>query len=202
MTEEPEPADRVVEIYRRHAAAFDRSRTRSLFERPWLDRFLGRLPGGAVLDLGCGGGEPIARYLIERGCRVTGVDASPPLIDLCRARFPDHEWIVGDMRGLKLGRRFDGVLAWNSFFHLTWDDQRAMFGVFAAHAGPGAPLMFTTGPRLGTAIGAFEGEPLHHASLDADEYRELLAAHGFGVVEHALDDEPSGGGTVWLARRS
>ncbi|WP_240911024.1 class I SAM-dependent DNA methyltransferase [Paludisphaera soli] len=202
MTEDLDPADRVVSIYRRHAAAFDRDRGRGLVERPWLDRFLDRLPGAAVLDLGCGGGEPIARYLIERGCRVTGVDASLPLVDLGRTRFPEHEWIVQDMRGLDLGRRFDGVLAWNSFFHLSWDDQRAMFEVFAAHAGPGAPLLFTTGPAHGTAIGSFEGEPLHHASLDPDEYRELLASHGFEVVEHAIEDQECGGATVWLARRS
>ncbi len=201
MTEDREPADRVIGIYRRHAAAFDRDRGRSLFERPWLDRFLDGLPGESVLDLGCGGGEPIARYLVERGCRVTGVDASPPLIELCQERFPEHEWIVGDMRGLHLGRRFGGVLAWNSVFHLARDDQRAMFEVFAAHAGPGAALMFTSGPSCGTALASFEGEPLHHASLDGAEYRALLASHGFEVVEHAEGDEASGGATVWLARR-
>lgn len=37
-----------------------------------------------------------------------------------------------------------------------------MFPVFAAHAAPGAVLMFTSGPTAGEAIGEWEGEPLYH----------------------------------------
>lgn len=87
--------DFVVDLYERHALAYDRDRSRSLQERAWLDRFLRRVPpGGTILDVGCGTGEPIARYLIERGFRVVGVDASPRMIELCRSRFPDAEWLV------------------------------------------------------------------------------------------------------------
>ena len=39
-----------------------------------------------------------------------------------RARFPDAEWLVGDMRALALHRRFNGALAWDSFFHLHMND--------------------------------------------------------------------------------
>jgi hypothetical protein len=106
------------------------------------------------------------------------------------------------MRRLALGRRFDGLLAWNSFFHLTREDQRAMFPVFAAHASPGAALMFTSGPSDGEAIGSFEGEPLYHASLAPEEYRALLAGHGFAVVAHVAEDAGCGGLTIWLARKS
>ena len=196
-------ADRIIGLYERHAHAFDAGRGQSLIERPWLDRFLALVPrGGSVLDLGCGAGEPIARHLIAAGRAVTGVDASPAMIALCQSRFPDARWIVADMRGLSLGRRFDGILAWDSFFHLRADDQRKMFAVFRDHAAPGAALLFTSGPRAGVAMGTFEGEPLHHASLDPDEYRALLAAHGFAVVAHVAEDSACGGHTVWLARAS
>ena len=195
-------AGAIVGLYRRHAGAFDRLRARSLIERAWLDRFLDLAEAEAnLLDIGCGSGEPIARYLIERGHAVTGVDSSAELIALCRARFPTREWIVADMRDLALGRRFGGVLAWNSFFHLTAEAQRAMFAAFADHTAPGAPLMFTSGTAAGEAIGEFEGEPLFHASLDTADYAALLDTHGFDVVEHRIDDAACGGATVWLARR-
>lgn len=196
------PADEIIGLYERHAQAWDAARGRSLAEKPWLDRFTALLPpGAAVLDMGCGAGEPIAAHLLAQGFRVCGVDASPTLIGLCRARFPDAEWHVADMRALRLGRRFDGVIAWDSFFHLAYDDQRRMLGVFAEHAAPGAALLFTSGPAHGEAVGAFQGEPLYHASLDADEYRSLLAAHGFEVVMHVVEDPDCGGHTIWLARR-
>lgn len=198
-------AARIRGLYQDHARAFDAQRLRHLFERPWLDRFLALLPprGARVLDLGCGMAEPIAAHLIEAGHRVTGVDAAPALLALARARFPDGEWVEADMRGLDLGgRRFDGVLAWDSLFHLACGDQRAMFSVFDRLAAEGAALMFTSGPAEGVAMGVFEGEPLFHASLGPEEYRALLAAAGFAVVAHRADDPECGARTVWLAHRS
>ncbi|BCJ90631.1 methyltransferase [Terrihabitans soli] len=199
MTEE---AARISGLYERYADAYDRLRGRSLFERAWLGRFIALLPEPrTVLDLGCGMGEPMAHYLIGQGCKMTGLDSSAAMIERCRARFPEHLWHVGDMRNFEQPEAFSGVLAWDSFFHLTGDDQRKMFSVFKAQAAPGAALMFTSGPSAGEAIGEFEGEPLYHASLDPAEYQELLAANGFEVLSYAAHDPECGGHTVWLARR-
>ena len=190
-------------LYERHALAWDAARSRSLVERAWLDRFRSAMASGVdVLDLGCGAGEPVAGTLIRSGYRVTGVDASPSLVALAVQRFPQSTWIVHDMRSLALDARFNGIIAWDSFFHLTRDDQRAMFPIFRAHAAPGAALLFTSGPSDGEAIGTFEGEPLYHASLAADAYRTLLAENGFEVLQYVPEDETCGGHTVWLAKLS
>jgi hypothetical protein len=93
-------------------------------------------------------------------------------------------------------------LAWDSFFHLTPDDQRRMFPIFAAHAAPGAALMFTSGPSQGEAIGSYRGDPLYHASLDPAEYTSLLNANGFSVVDRAVEDPACGGHTIWLAQHA
>jgi SAM-dependent methyltransferase len=123
-------------------------------DRPWIDLFAGLLPaGGAVLDLGCGGGDPVATSLLACGPNVTGVETSPTLISLCRERMPAGRWVVADMRTLGLDARFDGLLAWDSFFHLKPDDQAAIFPVFTAHASRGAVLMFNAGPARSEAIG-------------------------------------------------
>ncbi|MFO0891089.1 MAG: class I SAM-dependent methyltransferase [Isosphaeraceae bacterium] len=195
------PADEIFGLYQRHAKEWDQGRGRDLFEKPWLDRFLSLLPPNAsVLDIGCGGAEPIARYFIEAGHRVTGIDSSPALIDICRERFPELAWFVSDMRSLALGRRFDGLLAWDSFFHLCPEDQREMFEIFRRHAATRAALMFTSGPAHGEAIGSFMGEPLYHGSLSEAEYRLLLDRDGFDLVSHVVDDPTCGHHTVWLAR--
>lgn len=196
-------AERIAGLYERHAAAFDRLRGRGLVERPWLERFTAPLAAGApILDLGCGSGEPMAASLLDRGFRVTGIDTSGTLIGLARARRPQATWHVADMRRFTAGQTFAGILAWNSFFHLDHHDQRAMFPRFAAMAGEGAMLMFTSGTSHGIAIGSFEGEPLHHASLDGAEYRALLARNGFALVDHVAEDPDCGGATVWLARKA
>lgn len=193
-------SDRIIGLYEDNAAAWDRMRGRDLHEALWLDRFLGHVPaGGSILDIGCGMGEPIARYFIERGYQVTGVDSSPSLVAMARKRFPGQEWHVADMRMLDLGRRFDGLIAWHSLFHLSPDDQRPLFARFAAHARPGTPLIFTSGPEHGEEIGEWLGEPLYHGSLGPDEYEALLAAAGFEGVTHGARDPDCGAATVWLA---
>jgi len=132
---------------------------------------------------------------------VTGLDTSAPLLGLARAQLPEATWIEGDMRDMALGRRFDGLIAWDSLFHLAQDDQRAMFARFGAHAAPGAALMFTSGPEQGHAIGDLHGEPLLHASLGGREYRSLLRSAGFSVIDHVVEDATCGGRTIWLARQ-
>jgi len=194
-------ADTITLLYERHATAYDQQRGRSLMEAGWLDRFLSLLPAGpSILDIGCGMGEPIARHLIERDCAVTGIDSSERLIGLCRERFPQQDWQVADMCSLALGRRFDGLIAWDSFFHLRPDDQRQMFRLFREHASEGTALLFTSGPGHGEVIGSFEDEPLYHASLDPAEYRSLLQENGFSVIEHVVEDPDCGGHTIWLAQ--
>jgi SAM-dependent methyltransferase len=194
-------ADSIIGIYERHAGAWSRDRGEHLYEKAWLDPFLALLPDDpTVLDIGCGTGVPVARYLMEHRCRVTGVDASSAMITRCADRFPECRWHLADMRTLALGRKFEGILAWDSFFHLTQGDQRRMFPIFRRHAAAGAALMFTSGPSAGEAIGSFEGEPLFHASLDTDEYRRLLHDNGFDVVDHVVGDPSCGDHTIWLVR--
>ncbi|WP_206539982.1 class I SAM-dependent methyltransferase [Ruegeria sp. ANG-R] len=188
-------------MYRRHADAWVARRSKRLFERNWLDRFLALMPDAPlVLDLGCGAGQPVARYLLGKGCALTGVDTSPRMLERAQADMPQARWVNADMRGLELDARFHGILAWNSFFHLTPDDQRKMFQVFKRYAAAGAALMFTSGPSYGEVLGELEGEVLYHASLDASEYEDLLDKHGFELVDHRIEDPDCGGHTVWLAR--
>ncbi|MCU0985070.1 MAG: class I SAM-dependent methyltransferase [Acetobacteraceae bacterium] len=197
-------AARIVGLYRRHGTTWEALRRRSpVMEAAWLARFRAALPrrvrGPRVLDLGCGGGWPVAAMLAAAGCRVTGLDTAPALLALARARLPRHRWLRRDMRGALPRHRFDGILAWDSAFHLAQAEQRRLIRRLAAVAAPGAAVMLTSGPRHGEAIGRLGGEPLFHASLSPGAYRRLLAAAGFRVLAHAAEDPLCGGRTVWLA---
>ena len=198
----PPDSNRIIDLYERNAHHYVADRRRVEWdESAWLDRFIALLPQhAAILDIGCGSGEPIARYLIDLNYPLDGVDTSPTLIAVCRERFPKHRWHVADMRNLTLGKTFGGILAWDSLFHLSHDDQRRMFAIFKRHAASSAALMFTSGTSHGVAIGSYHGEPLYHASLAPEEYRALLAANGFRVEAHVSEDPNCGRHTIWLAQ--
>lgn len=194
-------AARTQGVYERQAARFDADRPKGLHERPWLDRFLSLVvPGGRVLDLGCGAGDPIAGYMRSRGFGVVGVDASSAMLEIAREREPAADWRHGDMRTLDLGERFDGVIAWNSFFHLMPDEQREVLVRIAHHMNPGAALMVTVGPEAGEVKGHVGGEPVYHSSLAPEEYRSILAGEAIEIVDFVMEDPTCDEQTVLLAR--
>jgi ubiquinone/menaquinone biosynthesis C-methylase UbiE len=188
-------------VYERNAQAFDRHRGRTLIERAWLDRFLALVPPReTILDLGCGTGEPIARYLIETGHAVLGADFAAPMLEIARQRLPEAAWVHADMRQLDLGRRFGGIVAWDSFFHLTRDEQRAVIPKLARHLLPQGALLLTVGPGDGEVTGTVEGESVYHASLSLEEYEKVLRGGGLAIVDFVAEDPGCGFHSVLLAK--
>lgn len=189
-------------VYERNAERYDRDRSRTLFEQGWLDRFLALVPrGGPVLDLGCGTGDPIAAYISGMGYRVTGLDRSEAMLTRARTRYPEGDWRSGDMRRFDLPDRFDGILGWNSFFHLTGAEQRATLPRIARHLTPGGALMLTVGPEEGEVAGRVGEDPVYHASLSPAEYAAMLTGLGLSVVAFVPEDPDCNGHSVLLARR-
>ena len=199
---EASPED-VRDTYQRQARAYDARRSRALFEARWLARFTACLPaGGRVLDLGCGAGEPIARWFIAEGFAVTGVDVAPAMLALARARWPRGDWREADMRALALGETFDGIVAWDSFFHLAPDAQRACIARIARHLGPGGSALLTVGPDAGEAQGRVGDEPVYHASLSPAGYATCLEANGLRLTGFLAEAPETDRHSVLMARKT
>jgi SAM-dependent methyltransferase len=195
-------ARRTQAVYERNAERFDAERPKSLHERIWLDRFTqGMEPGASVLDLGCGAGRPIAAHFMAQGFRVTGLDASRAMLALARSRLSEGDWRLGDMRKLDLEESFDGIIGWNSFFHLTKAEQRCVLPRLARHLRPGGALMLTVGPRESEASGHVGDDPVYHASLAPEEYHSILADHGLAVTRFVLEDPECDCQSVLLAHK-
>lgn len=194
---------KVYEAYDKIIDWFDNARTKTLMESEYLNLIIKNIPTNSdILDLGCGTGEPIARFFIESGYKVTGVDGSSKMIELCKKRFPDLQWIVSDMRDIRLQKKFDAILAWHSFFHLDQDSQRKMFKIFESHIKPNGILAFTTGDEEGEVWSDNGGQSLYHASLSIKEYEFLLKDSSFKVLIHKVRDPQCGEATVWVAQCS
>lgn len=193
---------RVYEVYDEIINWFDDARAKSLMELEYLNLIVNTIPPkSSILDLGCGTGEPIAQFFIEKGFKLTGVDGSQKMIELCKKRFPDESWIVSDIRDINLQQQFDAVLAWHSFFHLDPDSQRNMFKIFESHIKSGGVLAFTSGEEEGEVWSDNGGQQLYHASLSTKEYESLLKNSSFKVLVHKVRDPECGEATVWVAKK-
>lgn len=191
------------DVYEQKVTQFDRDRNKTLFERHWLEKFEALLPEDAssILDTGCGTGVPIAQYFIEKGYDLTGVDYAQSMVTLAEKRFPEQSWYVADMRELNLEEKYDGLIGWHSFFHLTPAEQRAVLPVFSGHLTAGGVMMLTVGSEKGECHGYVDGETVYHASLSADEYEKILDELGFEITDFVFEDPECGFANIILAKK-
>ena len=112
---------------------------------------LGRLPadlhGARILDAGCGAGQMTAE-LAARGADVTAVDISPALVDIARARLPEHHhprvtFASGDMTADH--GRFDYVLAMDSLIYYGTQDITQALDRLGARTSEA--VVFTVAPK-------------------------------------------------------
>ncbi|HZR81421.1 MAG TPA: class I SAM-dependent methyltransferase [Candidatus Binatia bacterium] len=68
-------------------------------EQPVVRAMIDRVPAGAALDAACGTGRHTA-YLVERGHRAIGVDATPEMLARARERVPGAEFREGTLERL------------------------------------------------------------------------------------------------------
>lgn len=79
--------------------------------------FLTKIPrGGKILDVGCGAGRDLKRF-VEEGFDAVGVDPSEKLAVMAR-EFSGCEVLVSNVREISFDQEFDGVWACASLIHL------------------------------------------------------------------------------------
>jgi SAM-dependent methyltransferase len=96
---------------------------------------------GHVLELGSGGGNNASH--MKQHMRLTLADVSPDMLRVSKALNPECEHFEGDMRGLRLGRRFDAVFVHDAVMYLTSpDDLRLAIETAFVHTKPGGSALF------------------------------------------------------------
>lgn len=179
---------------------FDNDRCKILREKIYLNFFIeGLSPREHILDVGCGMGEPIAQYFIERDFKITGIDASHQMLALAKQRFPDMEWLYGDMREIKLTGQYDAVIAYDSFFHLPITDQIRMLEQFSHWLKKKGKLLISTGAQEGEVINSnMHGYPFSYFSMSPENYINCLETNHFKIL---LNQEDQPHHRIWIAQK-
>jgi cyclopropane fatty-acyl-phospholipid synthase-like methyltransferase len=166
----------------------------------YVDRVLDTLvPGARVLDLGCGTGNPYARYIIDRGFRVVGVDQSEKMLAIARRVIPEAELIHADMIDVELTKKFDAAIVWDSAFHVPREHHAAIYRKVAAALEPGGRMLLSVGGEGAESLDStFAGltSEMYGATFFYDGYepwlaRELVESAGFEIELWEVDDPSS-----------
>jgi SAM-dependent methyltransferase len=98
-------------------------------------------PPATVLELGSGGGNLAFHY--KRFAQATLVDLSPQMLALSQELNPECEHVLGDMRGVRLGRSFDAVIVHDAVQYCTSEeDLRQTVQTAFVHCRPGGVALF------------------------------------------------------------
>jgi 2-polyprenyl-3-methyl-5-hydroxy-6-metoxy-1,4-benzoquinol methylase len=161
-------------------------------------------PAAAVLDLGCGAGVPVTRWLANRGYAVTGVDVSARQLDLARTHVPEATFIKADMTEVNFAPdSLDAVVAFQSIIHVPRTEHPALLGRIHRWLRPeGAFLATMTLTDYEGRDDDWEGwgAPMVWSHYDGDTNLAMLREAGFGI--HYAEPR-TGGGTgdeseTWL----
>lgn len=116
----PEQKSKIVkEGYTKIAGKYHKQR--SLYPNKYLLlKFMKHLPKNSrVLDLGCGAGVPISKFLIDNGHKVTGIDFAQGMLRLARKNVPKARFLRMDITKLKFNQNsFDCAVSFYAIIHV------------------------------------------------------------------------------------
>jgi SAM-dependent methyltransferase len=118
----------------------------------------------SLLELGVGGGHNLSHLAPEFDA--TAVDISEAMLAHCRRLNPDVTLHQGDMKNVRLGRKFCAVLIHDAIsYMLTEEDLAATFETAAAHLEKGG--IFITSPDH--FLETFSSPDIEHATHQQDQ---------------------------------
>ncbi len=169
-----------------------------------VDAFASFLPPHAhIVDMGCGSGHK-AKYLVERGFRVTGIDFSEELLAIAAREVPQAAFILSDMRDLSaVQERVDGVLSQASLLHIAKKDAPVVIAHWVEKLKPGGSLYVAV-------KGIQEGRPEEQSITENDygyPYERFFSFYSLQEIKKYLTDlglrigyehESAQGGSTWI----
>jgi ubiquinone/menaquinone biosynthesis C-methylase UbiE len=132
----------IADGYRAWADAYDQPGNQLIdLEQPVVWEILGGLPRGIALDAACGTGRH-AEHLAALGHTVIGVDASPEMLSVARAKVPGADFREGDLHQLPVpGQHADVVVCALALTHVP--DLATVTAEFVRVLRPGGHLVIS-----------------------------------------------------------
>jgi len=174
--------DKFARTYEENRGPFDMSEV--------LSSFYSRLniKRGRLLDLGCGAGEPFAKFFIEHAWTVTGVDFSGQMLILAARYVPEMKTICADMREVDFApHSFEAITAIYSLFHIPSRDHAALLAKCYRWLRPQGEMLFTYATKEYTGSDEFDGcreflgQQLYYSHKTPDALRAELGNTGFQI---------------------
>lgn len=141
------------------------------------------IPKGHILDIGCGSGLPLTRYLSERGFRLTAIDAAEEMIAIAKSSsIKGADFIVSDFLDFSTDDKFDGILAWDSLWHLPKNEQNSLYTKIGGMLRANGYFLFTHGNADGEHTDTMMGEQFYYSAIPEQDIYKQLTQNDFEII--------------------
>jgi 2-polyprenyl-3-methyl-5-hydroxy-6-metoxy-1,4-benzoquinol methylase len=149
---------------------------------------------GKLLDLGCGGGEPVTAYFARKGFHVTGVDISERMIEIAREQLPQGDFIQSDMTECEFDEAsFDLIVSTFAIVHIPQSEQEQLFkNIWKWLKFSGIAYLTLGANNAQGDIHEWKGVTMYWSHFGPEEYRSMLRNIGFELLWEELEDLPNG----------
>ena len=153
-----------------------------------LERFASLISNDAhVLDVGCGGGIPTAKFLVNKGFTVTGIDLSETMLNLARKNVPTAEFVKMDMNKLEFNENtFDAIISVYTLFHVPKENHFEIFKKFFKVLKPEGILLINTGISESEGMSNFFGVPMFWSNFKHKTTLDLIKKAGLSIISEAM----------------
>jgi ubiquinone/menaquinone biosynthesis C-methylase UbiE len=114
--------------YSKIAKAYHKQRGR-YESKVLLAKFSKLLPtGSTVIDLGCGAGVPVAKFLVNKKYDITGIDFAEGMVRLAKKNVPKAKFIRMDITKMKFKpNSFDGAVSFYTLIHIPREKHAGIY---------------------------------------------------------------------------
>jgi|SRR6218665_791893 len=178
--------------YNKIADTWAAARSNAIVNQPIID-FAGKIKAkGNILDIGCGTGLPVAKYLSEQKKAVVGIDASDRMIAIAQSnKIKNAQFISCDFFDFSPVERFDGVIAWDSLFHFPKKRQKEIYEKVYHWLQPVGYFLFTHGKEADEHTDKMFGQQFYYSCLSKDVVLRLMGKIGFHL-EYSIENYAEG----------
>lgn len=170
----------------------------------YLEKLNDLLPTGSqILDIGCGAGKPIDKFLIDNGHKVIGIDISEKQIELAKINLPQGEFKVEDMSDFADKEySVDAVVSFYAIFHTKRESHQQILNTINSFLKKRGLLLITMGATEweGKEDNFFGGE-MEWSHYGKEENIKLVKNAGFEIILSEIDTSGGENHLVILARK-
>lgn len=113
---------------------------------------------------------------------MNGIDISPKMIEIAKVQsIYNADFTICDFFEYKATKKYDGVIAWDSFFHFPKEKQKDIYFIVGKLLKPGGYLLFTHGDASDEHTDKMFGEDFYYSCIPKRDVLQELKKNEFEI---------------------